>query len=310
MTFPPAAPSRFSPHRVRDILFGATFVLGVALVAPVHAAGGPGSGGSPGGSNPGRQHGRLVPVLPDGAPAQPSTDRAECTESAQVLEAGHKDWGIDVVSGSIDRLGPLHSSSLAGLGVEGRWGVGNGFELGVGTESWNRVAVEEGALRQPIEKSGFGATTLSARRSIRAGGDSLISSCVGVRLRVPGSAEGPGSRSAEGGVFLPVSFPLDDDTRVNAMVEGDVVSNAFDAGRHAEGVTSAEISHDFGDRVSARLEALGVWYGESRRPWLGSVNAGVSIDPFTHFGITLGVAAGHRGETSDLGGFGRLSVHP
>jgi len=115
---------------------------------------------------------------------------------------------------------------------------------------------------------------------------------------------------AEAGLFVPISFPLGKQTRLAAMAEGDVIPDAIDAGRHLEGVASLELSGDFTDRLSARCEAVSVWNGESGRPWSGSLNGGVSLDAFSHVGLTLGVSAGTSGGLGDLGCFGRLSVHP
>jgi hypothetical protein len=148
------------------------------------------------------------------------------------------------------------------------------------------------------------------RQRLRAGGDSTASSCLGFRVRLPGQANGPGAHVPEAGVFVPVSFPLGMRTRLAAMVEGDVVPDALDTGRHVQGISSLELSREFGERFAARCEAVSVWNGESGRPWAGSLNAGVSVDPLSHLELTLGAAAGLNGAVSDLGCYGRLSVHP
>ena len=71
-----------------------------------------------------------------------------------------------------------------------------------------------------------------------------------------------------------------------------------------------ELSRDLTDHFSGRIEAVGVWYGETGRPWLGVMDAGLSVDPAPHVGITLGASGGLSGGTTELGWFGRLSVHP
>jgi len=122
--------------------------------------------------------------------------------------------------------------------------------------------------------------------------------------------DGPGAHVAEGGAFLPVTFPLSPSTQLGTTLEADVVSDALDSGRHVEGVSSLELAHEFTDRFSGRAEVVGVWYGEAGRPFLSIVDMGISVDPVPHVGLTLGASGGLSGGTTELGWFGRLSVHP
>jgi hypothetical protein len=122
--------------------------------------------------------------------------------------------------------------------------------------------------------------------------------------------DGPGVHVAEGGAFLPVTFPLDPRTRLGTTIEANFVPDALDSGRHLEGVSSLELSRDFADRLSGRVEVVGVWYGEAGRPLLGVVDTGLSVDPVPYVNITLGAAEGLSAGTTELGWFGRLSVHP
>ena len=283
-----------------------TLVVLMSLGPAACFAAGHGGGSGP----PGKGRGPVLPTLPDGTPVEPATDRAETTESAEVLDGGTSDWEVDVVGGSVDQIGDLRAGSLELVHAEVRRGIGDGFELGARAESWNHVVVEQGALRQSAPESGYGPTTITLRRRVGAGGDSAPAACAGFRVRLPGMASGPDTHVVEAGAFLPVSLPLGKQTRLAAMVEGDVVPDALDSGRHLEAVSSLELNREFGSRLSARCEAVGVWYSETGRPWAGTVNAGVSVDPLSHLGLTLGASGGLTGGASDLGWFGRLSVHP
>ncbi len=305
-TGPPAAPG-LDPPGIRRAWLLATGLLAFALLpAAAGAAGRPsGSGATP----PAKQHGRLLPVLPDGTPVEPSTDRAEFTESADVLEEGRWDWNVDLVGGATNRIGTLEASSLDYMHAELRRGLGNGLEFGARAESWTRTVADQGDLGQTLDESGYGRTVLTLRQRLAAGDSTRPAVAIGARVQLPGAASGPGTHEVEGGLFLPVSFPLGEDTRLGAMAEADLVSNVFDTGRHLEGASSIELSHDFGERVSARCEAVSVWYGETGRPWLGTLNAGISVDALPHVGVTLGGSGGWSAGTGQAGWYGRLSVH-
>jgi hypothetical protein len=277
-----------------------------ALAPALCDAAGRGKSGSP----PGKGRGPVFPTLPDGTPVEPSTYRVETTESADVLTDGSTDWEVDAVGGSVDRLEALQASSLEWVHAEVRRGVGAGVELSAQAETWNQVVVQQGALRQSVPQSGYGPTTLTLRQRLIGGGDSGPTSCLGFRVRLPGQANGPGTRVAEGGVFVPISFPLGKRARLAVMGEGDLVPNALDTGRHVQGIASLELSRDANEWLSFRSEAVSVWNGETGRPWTGSLNAGVSVDPLSHLELTLGAAAGWTATTGDVGCYGRLSVHP
>jgi len=277
-------------------------MLVIALLSPCACAA---SSGKRGG-----RHGPALPTLPDGTPVEPSTYRAETTESAEILGSGILDWELDLVGGSVDRIGALRASTLEWLQGEVRRGFGDGFELSARAESWNQTVVGQGASAQNVVESGTGTTTVTLRRRLRAGGISGPSACAGFHVRIPGAANGPGPRVVEAGLFVPISFPLGRQSRLAAMVEGDVIPDALDSGRHVEGISSLELTREIDGRLSARCEAVSVWNGDAGRPWLGTVNAGVSFDLLSHIGITMGASAGNSGGVNDLGGFGRLSVHP
>lgn len=290
--------------RIPSHLVVAALALAMALPCSRAFAASHGSGSGSGG------HGRLIPLLPNGTPIEPSTYREESTESAEILDEGRWDWSVDLVGGAMDRIDRLNSSTVEWAHAEVRRGVGRGLEVGAAAESWNRGLVHQGALAQSVQESGYGPTTLSVRERLSAAGSPGLAASAGVRVRLPGSLDGPGAHVAEGGVFLPVTFPLGESTHLGTTLEGNVVPDALDSGRHFEGVSSMELSHDFADHFSGRVEAVGVWYGEAGRPALGVVDTGFSVDPAPHVGITLGGSAGLSGGTTELGWFGRLSVHP
>ena len=305
----PSSP-RAIPSHVATALLAAAMVLAGSPALAANPAGNPGSG-HPGPGNPGSgAHGRLLPLLPDGTPVEPSTWREESTESTEILDGGRWTWELGLIGGSWDRAESLNSSSVEWAHAELRRGLGAGLEFGAAVESWDRGIVREGDLASSVQESGYGPTTLDVRRRLTDAGSSGARACAGVRVRLPGAVDGPGAHVAEGGVFLPVTFPLDAGTNLGTMLEANIVPDALDSGRHVEGVSSLELSHEFTSRLSGRAEVVGVWYGEPGRPLLGVVDTGVSIDPVPHVGLTIGATGGLSGGTAELGWFGRLSVHP
>jgi hypothetical protein len=267
----------------------------------------PGSGKS--GSNSGHK-GALLPILPDGTPIEPGTWREETTESTEILDEGRWDWELNLVGVSSDHADGLVSNETDWAHAELRRGLGNGTEMGVSVESWDRGDVQQGTLAQHVIAAGYGSTSLDLRRALTAPESTGPRACLGLRARIPGSPESPGAHVTEFGAFLPVTFTLGPSTHLGAMLEANVVPGVLDASSHPEGVSSLELSHDFTERLSGRTEVVGVWYGEPGRPILSLVDTGVSVEPVPHMGFTFGATAGMSGGTAELGWFGRLSVHP
>ena len=306
-------PSR-SSHGIADQLLVAVVVMCTVLAGSTASAQGRG-GSNPGSgtahSNSGTSsHGHLLPLLPDGTPIEPSTWREESTESTEILDEGRWSWELNLVGGSWDSAQGIDSNALDWLHADVRRGFGRGLQAGVTVESWERDEVREGALAQGVQEAGYGPTTLDVRQRLTGEDAPGPRACVGARVRLPGSLEGPGAHVAEGGAFVPVTFPLGPGTNLGTTLEADVVSDALDTGRHVEGVSSLELAHEFTERLEAHAEVVGVWYGEPGRPLLGVVDTGFSMDPVPHLSITLGAAGGLSGGTIERGWFGRLSVHP
>jgi len=276
---------------------------------PPAGAGNPGSG-SPHSNSGSSSHGHLLPLLPDGTPIEPSTWREESTESTEILDEGRWTWELNLVGGSWDNAQGLDSNALDWVHAEVQRGLGRGLQAGVTVESWERDEVREAGLAQGVQEAGYGPTTLDLRQRLTGEEATGPRACVGVRVRLPGSLGGPGAHVAEGGAFLPVTFPLGPGTNLGTTFEANVVSDALDSGRHVEGVSSMELAHEFTDRLAAHAEVVGVWYGEAGRPILGVVDTGISIEPVPHLSVTLGAAGGLSGGTIERGLFGRLSVHP
>jgi len=317
-----STPPRSSPRTTNLLVVVAAALATVLAASPVSAqvhggppGAGPGSGnagsGNLGSGKPGSgTHGRLLPLLPNGSPIEPSTWREESTESTEILDEGRWSWEVNLVGGSWDRAQGLNSNALEWAHAEVQRGLGGGLQFGAAVESWNRGEVREGDRAQSVLESGYGPTTLDLRRRLTTAGAPGPRACAGVRVRLPGSVDGPGAHVAEGGAFLPVTFSLSPSTHLGTMLEADVVSDALDSGRHVEGVSSLELAHEFTDRFSGRAEVVGVWYGEAGRSFLSVVDMGIAVDPVPHVGLSLGAAGGSSGGTTELGWFGRPSVHP
>lgn len=252
--------------------------------------------------------GQLLPVLPSGELREPSTDRAESTDYPDITEPGGWDWDVSVVGGSADRIGELHTRSVEWAQIEVKHGLGRGLELSGQVEPWNQARVEQGIAGIPDDASGYGPTTLRLRQRV-AGSEGHLAVSVSPWVRLPGSPDGPSTSLSEGGVSLPFAIPLGEAARIGGMIEAALVADAASDQRHAEGVGSLETARDLTERVLVRVEAVSVWSAESNRSWLGVLDGGFSWEVAPHLGLTLGISAGLGGGATDVGSFGRLSVH-
>lgn len=276
--------------------------------APARAAGPPpGHGHRP--TNPGQPgRGELLPLLPDGSPATPSTYFTEATEHADVLDPGDWEWDVSILSASADWLDSKPSQSLEWMHADVRRGMGHGLELAARAETWDHASVSQDSVNSMLEESGFGATTLYLRRGLIED-QGAATSCVGLLLRIPGSAGSPSTHAVEGGAFVPLWLRLNERSRLGMMLKAEWVGGVFDTSHHLEEIASVEWDRQLSERLAVRGEAVSVWFGEQDRPWLGVLDAGLSIEPLPHFGLMLGATSGTSGGVSDAGAFGRVSIH-
>jgi hypothetical protein len=263
----------------------------------------------PGGLAPVHGRGRLLLALADGTLREPSTDRAEFTESPDVLDSNVTSWDLSLAEGSVDRAGALRARSVDWAPIEIRRGLGHGLELAAQAQPWNGARVEQGIARIPVDRSGIGPTTLGVRERVFGGAEDRPALTARAWVRIPGSNDGPDTHGVEGGVSLPFAAPLSDATRLGGMAETALVADAASNGQHAEESASLELTHDVLESLDTRLEAVSVWSGERGRPWLGVLDGGLSWDATGYLGLTVGVSAGVGGGVSDVGGFARVSVH-
>src|SRR5215831_16409542 len=241
--------------RLAGLISATTIALVIVLassraLAAGHGGGSPtGTPGKTGSGNPGSGHkGALLPILPDGTPIEPGTWREESTESTEILDEGRWDWELNLVGVSSDRADGIDSDAIDWAHAEVRRGLGDGLQLGASIESWDRGDIQEGSSAQRVIEAGYGSTSLDLRRRLTAAGSTGPRACMGIRVELPGSPESPGAHVAEGGAFLPVTFPLGPSTSLGTTLEANVVPGALDASRHLEGVSSLELSHEFSDR--------------------------------------------------------------
>jgi len=272
---------------------------------PCNAAPKPRGGGT---TPPGRGNGRLLPVLDNGNPREPSADRAESTDSPDGPDSTGWDWDVTTMEGSLTRIGLQHAYSAEWMHAEVRHDLGNSLVAGVSVESWSTTSVQQAPLGQSVRESGIGPTTVRLTRGLAGVGEGHFAMAVSSFVRVPGARAGPGPRTVEAGVSLPLEVPLGENTRLGAMVASNLVPNAISDGRHLEGVASLAVSHDFWDPLSGWIEAVSVSSGGDR-PWLGVLNAGFSLEAVPHIGLMLGASGGIGGGTTDVGLFGRVNVH-
>ncbi len=296
--------------------------LAIALLLVATSAGatsshgrGPHSGGTTGGggglvsggttSGPGA----ILAVLPDGSLRELCTAFTEVTESPFTLDDGHGAWSLDAAAVSWAKLDTIRSRGVDAGGISYTRGLPGRWDVEASVATWSDLGLTTGPVNGEVRPSGFGGGALKVRHNF-FGVDSAGAALGAVAtLWVPGASTSPRSTDFEGALALPASLSAPLDFTLSAMVEGAVVTNAASAGHHARWIESLKHEHDLAPALTGWVEGVSAWDREPGRPWLGSVNGGVSADLWGHVAFDVGVAAGWSAGTTDRGLFTALGVH-
>lgn len=208
---------------------------------------------------------RSVPAGAE-APVRPlSTDRPDTTESARTVDAGHFQLEMDAARVTIDegQKGLSFAATNLKFGLTHFWDVQLILETLVGHEAL------------PDYGFGYGDTTLRTKLNL-FGNDEDLALGLMPWVKFP-TAGRRGNDAVEGGLIVPLGFPLPLELSGSVMAEGDVMADEDGEGRHFELLTSASVGRDVYGPLAAFLEVAGVYSAESGADYSLVLNGGLVL---------------------------------
>lgn len=222
-----------------------------------------------------------------------ATDRPDTTESPFTVDPGHVQLEMSVVSHEVDRHNPertdleLRGWALAPLNI--RAGLTHNVELQVMVDPFLRVEAESPSLGLRERASGFGDVTLRVKRNLWGNDGGATALAIMPFVKIPTASRDLGNRRVEGGVVVPLNFPLGP-LGAAAMTELDWIRNEDDDGYALSWLNTFTVGFDLTEKLGAFVE-LASTVGEGSHALLFDfgVTYAVHADLQLDCGINLGV---------------------
>jgi hypothetical protein len=236
-----------------------------------------------------------------------STDRPDATESPYTVEAGRWQTEIEPLRWSRDDEGGVRVDALVGGAVNLKYGLSPTMDLQFLLEPYVRVRTRVG--NGPTGTTdGFGDTVVRWKINLR--GNDTAGAAWGVMpfVKLPTASDGLGNDHLEGGLIVPVAFPLAGGWGGGLMAEVDVIRNDADTGYRAAFVTTATIARDIASNVGLFLELANEAVGSDTSDWAATFNTGLTVALSPEVQFDTGMNVGLTDAAEDIAAFVGLSL--
>ncbi|MEK7348852.1 MAG: transporter [Candidatus Eisenbacteria bacterium] len=178
----------------------------------------------------------LLLAVPPAAARELSTDRPDQTESPYTVERGRLQAEFQIASVG-HGAGSGHASwQCAGLNL--KRGMARSVDLQLVTSGLESIPLSNGRA------TGVGDLTLRLKWNARGNDSEGLAFGLMPYVAFPTGSEGLTAGGFEGGLIVPVAFPLSATIGIGVMAEADIVRNADGSGTHAEALFTATASRD------------------------------------------------------------------
>jgi Putative MetA-pathway of phenol degradation len=235
------------------------------------------------------------------------TDRPDKTESPYTVDAGHYQLEMDLVSYSDDKHNRLPNAteveSWTVPSINLKAGLLNNLDAQLILLPYNKVRVHERATGLVTRQHGFGDVT--ARLKYNLWGNDEGKTALGLLpfVKLPTSYDGLGNNSVEGGLIIPLALSLPGDFGLGAMTEVDAIRDSFGGGYHPEFINSITLGHDLFGNLGGYVEFFSLVSAESRSPWIGTFDVGLTYGIGKNIQLDCGVNIGLTRSADDVNPF-------
>ena len=220
-----------------------------------------------------------------------NTDRPTKSNSPITVDAGHVQYETDIFNYTHSNVGGFSTRIYQAFDPVLKIGLTNNvdFEVQINGYNWIDVDQPNGARIARFR----GASDILLRPKINVfgneGGPALA---IIPYVKFPTAARNIGNGHTEGGVILPISYPLPFGFTALLVPEVDVLKNANDAGHHFNFTQLINISHPIGSQVTVYGELFSALGTDSRIPPIYTLDAAVSYAVTDNLQLDIGTNVG------------------
>jgi hypothetical protein len=183
------------------------------------------------------------------------TDRPGKGTSACTVDAGHVQIEVDAFDQSLDRQGPLDTTTTLIGSPTIKLGITDTADIELTLTPYLSVRTHDHSTGTRTDVSGFGDLVLHGKFMLFGDGSSWTGA-LDPFLKIPTADSNLGNGAVEGGVVMPLSYPLSDVWSLGMTPEVDVLRDASGSGYHASLTDVAGISRALG-QVTLGAEVWG-----------------------------------------------------
>jgi hypothetical protein len=183
------------------------------------------------------------------------TDRPGKGTSACTVDPGHVQIEIDAFDQSLDRQGPIDTTTTLIGSPTIKLGVTDTADIEMTLMPYLSERLHDRATGARVNISGFGDLMLHGKVLLSGNGDPWAVA-LDPFLKIPTADPGLGNGVVEGGLVIPLSYALSDVWSFGMTPEVDALRDAFGSGYHASLTNVAGVSRAFGP-VTLEAEVWG-----------------------------------------------------
>ncbi len=208
----------------------------------------------------------LFDPTPDSQLRAFSTDRPTKSNVPVTVDAGQIQYETDLVNYTHATSGGAASRLTTAFDPVVKLGVTNSIDLEVEFGGYNWLDVSHSAPGGAVQPArGVGDLTLRAKVNL-FGNEAGVAMALIPYVKIPTAAQGIGDGHTDGGLIVPVSFPLPLDFTLLVVPEVDVLTNAADSGHHFNFVQLVNVSRPVGKAFTLLGELYSALGTDARRP--------------------------------------------
>ncbi len=241
-----------------------------------------------------------------------NTDRPDKTESPYIVDAGHYQIEVDLLSYSLDRYNVERADrtvdTFAIALTNFKVGLLNNMDLQVIVESYNIQRTKDRDAKSRDTISGFGDTLVRLKINFwgNDGGDTAFGVIPFVKF--PTNQHDLGNHAVEGGVILPFAIKLPHEFDLGAETAVSYARNENNSDYHAEFINSITVGHAIVGELSGYVEFFSAVSTERQSEWVGTFDFGVTYKLTPNVQLDAGLNVGLTRSADDLNPFVGLSL--
>ena len=218
-----------------------------------------------------------------------NTDRPTKSNSPVTVDAGHFQYETDLLNYTHSNAGGASTRSYEAFDPVLKLGLTDKIDLELQFTGYNWIDQSSGG--QTVHADGVGDLVLRTKINL-FGNEGGPAAALIPYVKFPTAREPIGNETVDGGVILPISYPLPYDFTLLVEPEVDVIRNATNGGHHFNFAQLLNISHPIGTQVTVYGEIYSSLGTDKSTPAVYTADAAVAWVVKDNLQLDAGVNVG------------------